>query len=113
MNIDEMLEVLQAAKRGEEIEVRYHCEIPESWRDVGTIDVWNFSSCDYRIAPKKEMTLVEELRNLAKFGVPDGLMGGLLTRAADYIERLEKPQADPLCSASIDQLLAEIARRCK
>jgi len=86
MNIDEMLEVLQAAKRGEEIEVRYHCEIPESWRDVGTIDVWNFSSCDYRIAPKKEMTLVEELRHKACYV---GNPSEVLCRAADRITELE------------------------
>jgi len=57
MDLDSMIAVLEAAKRGEEIEVLnsagWHiCVNPE----------FSFPMDRYRIAPKKEMTLVEELR---------------------------------------------------
>ena len=68
-------------------------------------------SCDnYRIAPKQEMTLVEELRRC----VCDGPLIDLVYRAADRIELLElAAESMHLSRRTTDELLAEIARRVK
>ena len=59
-----------------------------------------------RIAPKKEMSLVEGLRETAKIA-PMG--NDYMIRAADRIEMLE--QLPGLDKVTTDELLAEIARR--
>ncbi len=55
MNISEMIEVLQAAKRGEIIESKHKAS--DHWEYVITPH-WDFMAKDYRIAPKKEPKLV-------------------------------------------------------
>ena len=53
MEIKDMIEVLQAYERGEAIEMRYHCQVPEIyWHEFN--GTWNFGSRDYRIATKKQ-----------------------------------------------------------
>ncbi len=83
MELDQMIEVLQAAKRGEKIEVL----IGGEW--LRLIDPnFNFQSFSYRIAPKKEMTLVEELRLcVSPYAV---VPRDIFKRAADRIEELEE-----------------------
>ncbi len=49
MTLDEMIAVLQAAKRGGAIQWRYRGELG-AWQDDAP--VWNFRSCDYRVKPK-------------------------------------------------------------
>jgi len=92
MNLDEMIEVLEAAHRGEKIELEVQTGIwiiPEDPK-------WNFRDFNYRIAPKSgtyTMTLVEELRGAF-------LLNGSHTsptvcqRAADRIEELESDAYD-------------------
>jgi hypothetical protein len=103
MNLDQMIEVLQAAKRGEKIEVQE----PNSlcWTVIPAPG-FDFKRCNYRIAPKKEMTLVEELREVASKGV--SVWGDLQMRAADRIEELEQYG---LQDYTTDELLAELKRR--
>ena len=100
MKIDEMIEVLQAAKRGEKIEVREG----GSWYEH--LDgAWNFDAKDYRIAPKKERGLVEQLR---AWGASPG---NVIQRAADRIEQLEMDSITSMVNVTTDELLAELKRR--
>jgi ABC-type transport system involved in cytochrome c biogenesis ATPase subunit len=102
MKISEMIEVLQAAERGEVIEST--TKMFENWTEVFD-PVFDFHRLNYRIAPKKEMTLVERLR---------GWTGKDMHDAADRIEELEKNIALlDLHYVPTDDLLAEIARRVK
>ena len=118
-NIDQMIEVLEAAKRGEAIEMR---KIGSAiWIDVEDPN-WNWSDWTYQVKAPKKMNLVEELRGN---GTND--LFGLLKRAADRIEELEEQNAalnkkvtesvhqwiaaKPLYCYDTDELLAEIARR--
>jgi hypothetical protein len=107
MKISEMIEVLQAAERGENIEMRHHCDTTGRWYPID--GGWHFQSRDYRIAPKKEMTLVERIRN--------GLKAHCLLdmddvkAAADRIEELERVNAKPIDHYTTDELLTEIKRR--
>jgi hypothetical protein len=98
-DIDSMIEVLQAAKRGEKIE---YTSIAHGWIPAAEPS-WDFSSNAYRIAPKKEMSLVERLR----------VVGGVGDEAADRIEELEGFGKKSLYCYATDELLAEIARRVK
>jgi DNA-binding NarL/FixJ family response regulator len=105
MNINEMIEVLQAAERGEKIEMS---TTTSGWQRTED-PLWNFGVCDYRIAPKKEITLVEALRQASLGAAPC-----LLSVAADRIELLELAAASMhLSRRTTDELLAEIARRVK
>ena len=102
MNIDDMITVLEAAKRGERIEYN---DPYSGWR--GTADpTFDFGSYDYRIAPKPQMTLVEELRNVAHSTT------SLHSRAADRIIELEgRPFPPTIDQIDTDKLLAELKRR--
>ncbi len=104
MELKEIIEVLQAAERGESIE--FASATGTNWKTVIGDPVWAFNQYKYRIAPKKEMTLVEELR---------GVMNGseLARRAADRIEFLEYALDIPLRNYILEDLLAEIKRRCQ
>ena len=107
MNIDDMIEVLQAAKRGEKIEYRYiHADKNSLWMDNTSAGAFDFAHYDYRIAPKKEMTLVEEARRWATSDP-----NSLLSRLADRIEQLEEAQNAPLSLFTTDELIDEIKRR--
>ena len=103
-------ELFEALERGDVVEVSINCEVPQWGRWNG--NSW-YSHCVYRIAPKKERSLVEELREADEKG---RYAGDLLRRAADHMEELEgKTQAVPvkipleLCATY--ELLAEIKRR--
>ena len=100
MNIDEMIAVLKAAKRGEEIQWLTPDDLWVPWRKQQC----NFVDYHYRIAPKKEMTLVDELRSPMYVGLE------ICAAAANRIEALEKLT---LFGFTTDELLAEIARRVK
>ena len=125
MNIEQMIEVLQAAQRGEEIEFRY-IHSSKGW-NPNTADAYDFAHYDYRIAPKKEMSLVEELREWSKSS-----QHFLFSKAADRIEELELEKSyclknekkriarieelesqlqETVLTASTDELLAELKRR--
>ena len=103
MTLDEQIAVMQAFRDGAEIQCRFH----------GTSNAWepwqhhslNFAGYDYRIAPKKEMTLVERLRSNSSTAEE------LCQRAADQIELLEEALNHAVEAATTDELLAEIARR--
>ena len=86
MKISEMIEVLQAAERGEVVEIY----VDGKWIAIDDPE-FNFGDFDYRIAPKKEMTLVEELRN-SKNDQRTYMewQHEIMCRAADRIEELEK-----------------------
>jgi len=103
MEIKEMILVLQAAERGEEIEYRLYGA--NTWKDMG--GTWDFSNFDYRIAPKKELSLVERLRLY-----PHINFGDLRAEAADRIESLEiANESLSLERRATDELLVEIKRR--
>ena len=106
MNIKEMIEVLQAARRGEKIEMSLICDFGDRWV-VSAAPQWNFRDFDYRIAPKREMTLVEELRHYGGIDSID-LWGRLCRNAADRITELEQYG---LQDYTTDELLAELKRR--
>ena len=103
MDIDSMIAVLEAAKNGEKIETANVCG---EWTEV------TFSNFpNYRIAPKKEMTLVEQLRSLKPFGY----QSQTCCDAADRIEELERKwtEKNPSRLLTTDELLAELKRRVK
>jgi hypothetical protein len=104
MTLNEMIEILQAAQRGEPIEYKSKHYPNDRWIPKNH-DAWNTDTFDYRIAPKKELSLVEELRE-EKF-VSDHLR----RRAADRIEELESHAANWAPMLTTDQLLDEIKRR--
>jgi hypothetical protein len=103
VEIKEMIAVLSAAERGEQIEYEVK---PDLW--MTTVPEWDFSAFDYRIAPKKEMTLVEELRLYY-----DQHKAQVYKDAADRIHILEEMLEHPVESVSTDELLAELKRRVK
>jgi hypothetical protein len=108
MKIPEMIAVLEAAERGEQIEYRsYGSSFSDPWGKCLGSPKWDFSHLEYRIAPKKEVTLVEELRKIYELGGK-----GICTRAADRIEELEKCILFPV-QVSTDKLLAELKKRVK
>lgn len=108
MKISEMIEVLQAAERGEKIEAKSELRVRD-WHEVRS-PVWNFEINDYRIAPKKEMTLVEELREYGKTRLAPG--STLIQKAIDRIEFLENITPVRVDQFTTNELLEEIKRRC-
>ena len=111
MNIDHMIEVLTAAKNGESIEFRHSELTGREWGKVIS-PIFNFVTYDYRIATKKEMTLVEELR--VEGACMDRYQYELLTRAADRIEELENQPQLTFATRTNGELLDELKRRlCK
>ena len=108
MTLDEMIEVLTAYKNGEKIECGYNDT--NHWTPCNE-PPWNFSITDYRIAPKKEMTLVERLRYQAS--ISGGDWGATMNRAANRIKILEEMMEHPVESVSTDELLEELKRRMK
>ena len=105
MNIPEMIEVLKAAERGEDIEYRtYLAGAPWMPWDKGRS--WCFDRCVYRIAPKKERSLVEEL-----LAAHAATALSVYQRAADRIAELEALYASSISAFTTDELLAEIKRR--
>jgi hypothetical protein len=106
MKIEDMIAILEAAKRGEKIE-----HLPKGYPNT----VWqpkdhegiNTFMYDYRIAPKKEMTLVEEARCYDKAGFTNTFIHKL----ADRIEELEKVTHRTWRFVDTDELLAELKRR--
>ena len=101
MSLDDMIAVLEAAKRGEKIEVW-----KGAWETMidnrFNIPLWN-----YRIAPKPQMTLVDELR--MSFSITP--LDSLINRAADRIEELESHAKNWAPMLTTDELLAELKRR--
>jgi hypothetical protein len=105
MDIDSMIAVLEAAKRGEKIE-----HLPKGYPNT----VWqpkdhegiNTFMYDYRVAPKPKMTLVARLR-MAERLTPNGLHGA----AADRIEELEGFGVKRVDAFTTDELLDELKRR--
>lgn len=49
----EMIDVMQAYVRGEEIEERYFDESKDYWVACGT-PIWDWNNLDYRVKPKKK-----------------------------------------------------------
>ena len=81
MTLDEMIAVLQAAKRGEVIEVR-----PRTggvWTEVQIAD-WEFSTRDYRVKPR-------ERRRLYQIVNANGHTCSLLYRDREEAEHDTKP----------------------
>ncbi len=111
MTLDEMIAVLEAAKRGEKIEFR---EVGTNNRwESNTNPFWGFNEFEYRVAPK--MTLVEELQLADTSG---RLAGCLLRRAANKIEELERRLTLNIAAEALtiqfftnNDLLAEAKRR--
>jgi len=133
VNLDQMIEVLTAAKNGEMIEQQLQ-GADSGW--VGQY-AWDFECYDYRITPKKELSLVEELRNSRiDPRVFTEWQHEIMLRAADRIEELEAStvtlhawcakcnelveaqrrikqleKSEPIIAFTTDELLAEIKRR--
>ena len=114
MNIKEMIEVLQAAERGETIEFK---DLHRGW--IATKNpAFDFGSYKYRVTPKPQMTLVEELRRHKD-------VWDLNQRAADEIielrlavhnrdnrlEELEKYERLRITKFTTSELLDELKRR--
>jgi len=91
MEIKDMIEVLQAYERGEQIEYRND---DRNW-EIATHPSWSFKDFEYRIATKKEPSIVEELRDIAKeagiFNLP---VEQVVLSAADRITDLQNELAD-------------------
>ncbi len=104
MKIPEMIEVLQAAERGEKIE--YECCDQGDWEPWKKSYQFNFDDFNYRIAPKKKMTLVEELRMYY-----DQHKAAIYKDAADRIEELEKKKYFYITDFTINEMLDEIKGR--
>jgi len=106
MKIKDMIEILQAAERGEKIE----CKASGGSRWYSDHPIWNFAQVEYRIAPKKqELSLVEEFRTLNPQFYSE--WKDLAARAADRIEDLEGFSKKSLYCYTTDELLADIKRR--
>ncbi len=107
MKISKMVEVLQAAERGEEVQWLTPDDLWVPWRTQQL----NFVDYQYRIAPpkkEKEMTMVEQLRSMKPFGY----QSQLACDAADRIEDLEiANESLSLERRATDELLAELKRR--
>ena len=107
MEIKDLIEVLEAAERGEQIEVLVgaYADIWGKWQGkVLHMDM------EYRIVPTKhELSLVEELRTLNPQFYSE--WKDLAARAADRIEELEGFSKKSLYCYTTDELLAEIKRR--
>jgi hypothetical protein len=105
MKIPEMIAVLEAAERGEQIEYEVK---PDLW--MTTVPEWDFSAFNYRIAPKKqELSLVEELRTLNPQFYSE--WKDLAARAAKRIHALEEMMEHPVESVSTEELMDELKRR--
>ena len=48
----EMIEVMQAYERGEQIEFCYTDEVIKVWQDTNGKPLWNWGDTDYRVKPK-------------------------------------------------------------
>ena len=48
----EMIEVMQACERGEQIEFCYTDEVIKVWEDTNGKPLWNWGDTDYRVKPK-------------------------------------------------------------
>ena len=104
MKISDMVEVLQAAERGEVIE---YGGGNNSWLPNTALN-FDFKRYDYRIAPKKrELSLVEELRTLNPQFYSE--WKDIAARAADRIEDLER--SEPIIAFTTNELLVELGRR--
>lgn len=90
-------QLADAIERGEKIEVWTHNDEWVEWDGQHWRDNWKF-----RIAPKKEMTLVKELRSSA---------ADVAKRAADRIEELEELYASSISAFATDELINEIRTR--
>ena len=116
MKIPEMIEVLQAAERGEAFEVLN--PITNKWSPVTieTMPAHGIFNADYRIAPKR--TLVEELCEKSfisgdlRSRAANRIVGleALYEQAQARIEELEKG-VEPAKYLSTDELLEELKRR--
>ena len=73
----EMIEVMQACERGEQIEFCYTDEVIKVWQDTNGKPLWNWGDTDYRVKPKPKYvpfeTPEEFLTALRKHGY--GLIG--------------------------------------
>jgi hypothetical protein len=97
-------ELFDARDRGDRVEVLSDVGAWFKWDGC----IWDISR-EYRIAPKKEKSLVEELRNMESTKVSEWL--DLTARAADRITDLEALYASSISAFTTDELLAEIKRR--
>ena len=116
MGIKEMIEVLQAAERGEKIEVlkeRFDPrEIPDHtdvWKPIVGPVLFNMPMDRYRIAPKKVMTLVEKLR--AIHSSSDVVQ--IIYEAADRIEELEEILNENVYRIDNDLLMSILQKRLR
>jgi hypothetical protein len=82
MTPKEMIAVLEAFERGEKVDLEV------TWGTWVTQEdpQWNFRDFNYRIAPKKEMTLVEKLRAIHS----SSDVVEIIYAAADRITEIEK-----------------------
>ena len=107
MELKDVIEILQAAKRGEKIETRNSYG---EWMEVMEPRACDFAHYDYRIAPKKEMTLVDELRTYAD---QVGRHGDLFISAADRITELEEILHHNLDRIDNDLLMTLLKKRLR
>ena len=101
MEIKQIIAVLEAFERGEKIEVQTDGWIWLTWSGKQF-----HMDLDYRIAPKKELSLVDALRQASL-----GAKNSLLDLAADRLEQLEQTTVPATKCLTTDELLAEITRR--
>ena len=120
MNLDDMIAVLEAAKRGEKIEVlkerfdpREAPDHTDVWKPIVGPVLFNMPMDRYRIAPKKEMTLAEEARRIvACVNICEGLDTELLEAGISAMKStVWTRMATGRLRKQRDELLAELKRR--
>jgi len=107
MTLDQMIEVLTAAKNGEAIEYKFSTTV--EWQDCKEPQ-WNFDYHDYRIAPKEGLSLVDHLLEYRGIAEP------LMRHAAARIEELEsaiKTTHKLITNFTAEELMDELKRRMK
>jgi len=80
--------------------------VSRTWVEIEPEQAW-WNCYDYRIAPKKELTLVDRLRELKNHV---GL-ASICAQAADRIEELEATLCKTIRDYTTDELLDELKRR--
>ncbi len=101
----DLANLILAFDRGDKVQFKYTED--DEWKPQ--LDSYWDASYIYRIAPKKEMTLVEELRALNSTEVGDWF--DITNRAANRIEELEGRFKSYIEGFSNNELLNEVARR--
>lgn len=87
----EMVEVMQAFERGEKIEVSWNGSDPNGWNLIAETPSWDWSSRDYRVAPKPK----KQIKLYCYFG-NDSLSWVTHDRLDDFPKFIRVPAEDKI-----------------